>query len=714
MHHKSPWFLASAVALAVGTSVASAQDLSVNTFQDDDAILGVWDWWGDAEKTIVWQSDDAGDNENSGSMKLTIKFDNAAADNQYAIGLALAGGSAYNSATKGTAGQYGKLAFDIRWNGDSTASLDAFNTGQGDPGFFLGLATGEWGQTWLGGATLTAGGWQRVEIAIPAGTPDFPGIIFKKWTPGGGNENGLTGTVSISIDNIQLLASDEEPVGGETVLLNGFDDDLSSNGFWKWWGDILQEFFWVDDQDAGGNATSGAMRLSFEFDNSLASNQYSIGYSLSGNGSYNTDVIASAADYTAVALDIKYDSTSSISVGDFNDNGQGDRRFHMGFGVAAGWSQSWISNAPEISEEWQRIVIPIDSATPDFAGLIFKKWQPTGANGLTGTAAFWIDNVSLIRREEKVPLPELSIEPAGPKGLRLVASATGQQYQRQNVVPIVAEETTFFDNPNPVTVIVDFADFPGAEYGGFQSHIFISPDSAGGTSPDWNDPNVIFIQFGNDQIAAQCTFRYKVDGPNNNTMLYGAGVLGTHTAPSILGAWTITFRNNTEITITAPDESSSTFSMPETDAVKFEPTSFTSYYFGVQPNELANIGQSATFSEIAILDGGTFVLNEKFETVDETQAVNPELWTVQANREAVWVINSDSAYWVNWTLPAPNFELFTSESLGSDDDWAPVIPLPAQVGAMRTTLIQSADLPAADEAYFRLQVAEPPVVEEGQ
>lgn len=701
---KSPSFFVVA-AIAAGLASATAQDFTVNAFQDEDDLFGVWDWWGGASKEFVWDADDAGDDANSGSMKMTIGFDNTQEDNQYAIGLSLAGGSAYNTGITATSSQYSKLVFDIRWNSDSTASLEDFNTGPGDPAFFLGLATSEWGQTWLEGVTLTEE-WQRVELAIPAGTPDFPGIIFKKWSPGGGDETGLSGTASISIDNIQLIESEVEPVPGETVLLNGFDDDSTALGFWQWWGGALQEFFWVEDQDAAGNAESGAVRLSFEFDNTLDDNQYSIGFSLSGNGSYNADVVASSAEYTAVALDVKYDASSTISVDEFNDNGQGDRGFHMGFGVTPDWTQSWISNAPFVSEEWQRIVIPIDAATPDFAGLVFKKWQPQGDNGLSGVAAMWIDNISLIRREEKAPLPELSIEPAGPQGLRLVASASGQQYQRQSVVALGAEETSWIDNPNPVTYIVQFADFPGADYPGFQGHIFLSPDSNGGVSPDWNDPNVIFIQFGNDANGAQCTFRYKVDEPNGNTMLFNAGTLGTHTAESIIGSWSISFENNTEITITAPDETSSTFSMPLADAEKFEPGSFMSAYFGIQPNQLANIGQSATISEITIIDGGTIALSDKFEMVDETQGVSLDNWTVEANREALWVINSDAAYWVNWTLPAPNFELFTSKSLGSDDEWTLAFPIPAQIGAMRTVLMQGEDLPADDETYFRLQELE--------
>ncbi|MDG2123846.1 MAG: hypothetical protein P8J87_09130, partial [Verrucomicrobiales bacterium] len=82
---------------------------------------------------------------------------------------------------------------------------------------------------------MAAGDWQHVEVPIPPGTPDFNGIIFKKWFPT--DDTGLAGLASISIDNIQLLAAGGggNPFGGEVEPLNNFDDGLSSAGFWRWW-----------------------------------------------------------------------------------------------------------------------------------------------------------------------------------------------------------------------------------------------------------------------------------------------------------------------------------------------------------------------------------------------------------------------------------------------------------------------------------------------
>ena len=874
-----PDILKTAGLLLLGGSFVQAQNLVVSEFENENSVLAIWDWWGGVSKEILWDSDDADGNASSGSLKLSIGFDHALEDNQYAIGMSL-GGSQWNQDVMASSDQYGTLAFDIRWNDESTAALDAYNTGPGDQAFFVGLATADWGQTWLRGEELTGGGWQHVEIAIPMGTPDFPGIIFKKWSPGGGDDTGLSGTVSVSIDNITLIERENgevDPFDGEVELLNGFDDDLSASGFWRWWGATSQEYIWDKDNDTkepappiletgfedgpgdwtvhlmeggvetgttwetgvptqgpgaaktgnnaagtgltadyedgttvvlrspvidptgvsgnlkldfwyyleavegeGGKVTvleadgtsiqdldpfftggvdgntsewtkatfllpalqplrpfriqfnflsaendepdngsgwfiddvmigsveSGSLKVSVEFDNTLDDNQYAIGWALSGLGDFDGSVTASAADYAAVALDVKWDSESTVSLDDFNNSGA-DPGFHMGF-ATTDWGQSWISNAPHLTEEWQRIVIPIDAATPDFAGLVFKKWQPGGgdADALNGTASFWIDNISLIRLEGKAPPPTLSIAKAAPKGLQLVASTLGQQYQRQNINAVAAGDTVWYGNAEPVSYEITFADFPGADAPGFQAHLFIVPDSGGGGSPDWNDPNVVFIDFNSTDGTGNCMVRYKVDEPAGNSMIYGDGTLGTHTSESILGTWKISFANNTEIKVTGPNGTESVFMMPEGDAAKFVPGSEMSTFLGIQPNQLANIGKSATFSRITIRNGNSIVLDDRFNTIDEVQKVNSDDWFVEAAPEALWVINSDDAYWVNWMLPAPNYSLFTSPNLGNPDVWTSVNPVPNQIGSRMSVLMQGVDLPAPAESYFRLQTVE--------
>ena len=188
-------------------SVSFAQQdgqFTLSAYDDATSIDGVWDWWGGVQKDITFDADtDVDDSASSGSMKITLTFDEATGDNQYAIGISLAGGSSFNSAVSVTGEDAGSIQFDLRVDPASTISIEEFNT-VGEAGFTTGVATGDWGQPWLEGVPLeVSNGWQTVDIPIPMETESFAGIIFKKWTPSDGT--GLNGTFTFWIDNLRLI-----------------------------------------------------------------------------------------------------------------------------------------------------------------------------------------------------------------------------------------------------------------------------------------------------------------------------------------------------------------------------------------------------------------------------------------------------------------------------------------------------------------------------
>ena len=106
----------------------------------------------------------------------------------------------------------------------------------------------------------------------------------------------------------------------------------------------------------------------------------------------------------------------------------------MGF-VTAGDGQAWLGNVANVVDdgEWLHVSVPIDpSQTPDdFTGLVFKKWSPSNANGLSGTATFWIDNIQFVERQQELGAPTVSVRQVGGTGLQLISSTPGAQYQRQ-------------------------------------------------------------------------------------------------------------------------------------------------------------------------------------------------------------------------------------------------------------------------------------------
>ena len=68
-----------------------------------------------------------------------------------------------------------------------------------------------------------------------------------------------------------LLVCATQTTLGQTpdLVVNTFDADTSTAGFWDWWGAIQNLFEWDGTVDAGGstNATSGSAKLSIVFDN---------------------------------------------------------------------------------------------------------------------------------------------------------------------------------------------------------------------------------------------------------------------------------------------------------------------------------------------------------------------------------------------------------------------------------------------------------------
>ena len=71
------------------------------------------------------------------------------------------------------------------------------------------------------------------------------------------------------------------------------------------------------------------------------------------------------------------------------------------------------------------------------------------------------------------------------------------------------------------------------------------------------------------------------------------------------------------------------------------------------------------------------------------------------------MINSDDAYWFTWSLPAPDYFLFTSPSLDPGADWIQVELPAAQIGSQMGLFLQGEELPSIERSYFRLQVVEP-------
>jgi hypothetical protein len=294
-----------------------------------------------------------------------------------------------------------------------------------------------------------------------------------------------------------------------------------------------------------------------------------------------------------------------------------------------------------------------------------------------------------------------------------------------------------------VTYSLTITNYPNsATYQGFASYIFLIPgpyDAAGAqaapyanipsyeTAPDYNETNVVFLDIENGTYyvtnganittnqGAVTYFRYKVNEPNGNSMIYGgapytnapgsgsanfgSGVLGSVASPSAVGTWSITFNNN-NVTMTAPNGSNTSFTMPAADAAVFSDANGFTFLIGSQPNSTSAIGQRVVFSE-AKIQGSSTLLDDQF--LNDT-TLNTNLWTVLASAPAgILVVPTNTAYFVNWTVPDVGFSLQVGTNLASATSWTDSTLTPAgQIGRLKETLVPQSSLPVGNAGFYRL------------
>ena len=449
----------------------------------------------------------------------------------------------------------------------------------------------------------------------------------------------------------------------------------ASVGTWHWWGGAttVQEF---SSYDVANDPTSGSLKMTVSWPTgSGADYQYSVGMNLSGaQNSYDGSVQISPVLFTNVEFDVLWDTNSTINITNHMTGGDPNG---FGLGVAnSGWGQNWVPNPNEpvlINDgQWHHVNIPLNPAWSPIPGLIYKKWTPYNAANEGTTSIFYIDNITFgTNAHPAIPRPTLKFAQAT-KGLNIIP-AGANQYQRNGIRSADADllGTQWYGNPNPVTYSVNIAEFPnGTKYPGYQAHIFLSTDGST-TEPDWNNANVIFVQFQqNGSGGGVCNFRFKTNSPNSNGQgtsgFFGTGAIMSKTWPSVFGTWNVTFTNNSHITVVGPDGTGTNFDMGADAAAFFQ--SFTpsmATYFGTQPNNADNIGQRTVFSRIKITDGANTVVDDSFPVADPNFEVDLNHWSQQCDSPTAVSLKvvDQAAYWLDWNKPD---NLLTSLQISSN------------------------------------------------
>ena len=123
------------------------------------------------------------------------------------------------------------------------------------------------------------------------------------------------------------------------------------------------------------------------------------------------------------------------------------------------------------------------------------------------------------------------------------------------------------------------------------------PNGGNDTSVDYTAATVLALdirdQPGRFAVAA---FRYKTNHAYANASDYQPATLVC--SNGVLGTWSMTFLNDTNVTVTAPNGAITNFSFPAAAAMEFYNP--LSAYFGNQQNGAGNAGKASTYSRVRV------------------------------------------------------------------------------------------------------------------
>jgi len=473
--------------------------------------------------------------------------------------------------------------------------------------------------------------------------------------------------------------------------------------------------YWTN-VDAAGNPNSGSLYVTANWSAGDAVDNFAMGIAFQTNYvQFNsTTNVINGYQYTNIEFDIKWDNNvSTIPLDTWNTTGDPQG---VGIGLltmpGVGQTQFGSSNTyiPDTaSNGFVHVSLPLARTSypgiDQVMGLWFKKYY----NGPLGTVAYFIDNVTF---DGGPPLPPPTItlsKQLGIKGLQDVATGSNP-YSRQGLVAY-NNNMAWVGQSGPVSYGLKILSYPGSSNPGFVTHIFLYPGSGTEAEPDWNEANVVFLDIENNSSGGGfMTFRWKTNAPSSNGSFYNSG------APSIgsstmLGTWLLTFLNNTNVTMTAPDGTSTNFNFSSTAGTDFANSGGFSFNFGIMGNSAANLGQSVLFASVGVTNAGApgTTLYDDFTT--------DSVLDISQGGGGTWIYATDDSTQTNavalsnpitstlFTWPYPNgynYVIETNASLTHPGGWSTNTGMTALAsGNIIKITIPTAQLPPAP-MFFRL------------
>lgn len=372
------------------------------------------------------------------------------------------------------------------------------------------------------------------------------------------------------------------------------------------------------------------------------------------------------------------------------------------------------------SNSWVSMACPINYTFPNLnnvPGLAFRIDDYSSYIDFPFTN--YIDDLQLNLSPVQIPPPTLSGNLQVPvTGLNEIATTPGSagQYNRYQV-RTVADTGYSFVGQNSVTYSWNIDSFPADTGENFQQHFFIVNGAPGqyDQAADYNLADCIFITVQqSDAGVATMNFRYKTNLPAGNGMIFNTTsptnilvnsngwpvepVCSLSDASGALGEWSVTFADTTNVTLTAPDGTSTNFVFDAASAALFaDPVTLL---LGGQPNNANGAGKAVVYGSFS----ATGCATPYSEAFSNEPALNTNFWAdLSSDPNGDVFVPPGSAYWLDWLLPDAGFSLQVASPLnGGPTNWVDLSPLTIEDNGNRQALIPQSDLPAGNMAFFRL------------
>jgi hypothetical protein len=339
-----------------------------------------------------------------------------------------------------------------------------------------------------------------------------------------------------------------------------------------------------------------------------------------------------------------------------------------------------------------------------------------GAAPYAGPCHYWLDN--LVLTSKPLPAPTIrSVKAAAPNGLTLLPTGNSQ-WSRVMVYPGGASASGDYSWHNktfPVTYSFTFKDFPTVN--DYAANLFIIPTTTTqygwqDTSVDWNCTNGLFLNFTANTDNPATSWNIGLSGKTNNPGANPYNITNYNYSKLPNGTWTLTFHNNTDLTITAPDGSTKDVSLPAAEEAAIANASGNTAamaYIGVMNRNITNIGIPAVMSHIGLTNGTTDI-SDSFTT----SPLNSNIWNALTGPNDESVQAGDQFLYMTWDTPNDGgySSVVASSSLkgpwydvSANNNWFLIQPGPT---AYKDTLITRSAVHAAlggaeaNGAFFRL------------